>query len=199
MKFNYEFSDLKKAKRVAANLSLPSDMENISRKNYLEGILLLLANCQNESFGDWNGDERCTREGECEADDDGYKVSIAINCFLYDMGLFDSEMKTWKDFEEIDETWKFDDKIELFEKYFNVGDYASLKNGLSIYHPLDGSTDRKLLTEESIRRINQLEAERFEKMSEREQFYDMFPDGYIGDGVYVSDIEYLLDENDEEC
>ena len=44
MKFNYEFSDLEKAKRVAANLSLPSDMEDVSRKNFLEGILLLFAN-----------------------------------------------------------------------------------------------------------------------------------------------------------
>lgn len=200
MKFNYEFSDLEKAKRVAANLSLPSDMEDISRKNYLEGVLLLLANWQNESFGDWNGDESCSREGECEADSDGFKISHAINTFLYDMGLFDSEIKTWKDLEELGETWTFDDKIELFEKYFKVSNYTSLKNGLSISGPYcDGSTDRKLLTKESIREIDQLEAERFEKMSEREQFYDMFPDGYIGDGVYVSDIEHLLDENDEEC
>lgn len=196
MKFNYEFSDLEKAKRVAANLSLPSDIEQISRTNYLEGILLLLANYQSESFGDWNGDERCTREGECEADDDGYKVSRAINGFLYDMGLFDSEIKTWKDLEEIGETWTFDDKKELFDKYFKVGDYARLKCGLSISSSYDGSTDRKLLTEESIRKIDRLEAEEFERMSEKEQFYHMFPDGYIGDDVYVSDIEHLLDEEE---
>jgi len=198
MKFNYEFSDLEKAKRVAANLSLPSDMEDVSRKNFLEGILLLFANWQNESFGDWNGDESCSKEGECEADNDGYKISHAINTFLYDIGLFDSEIKTWKDLEELGETWTFDDKVELFEKYFKVSNYASLKDELSIsnYH---GDTKRGLLTKESIRELNQREAEEFGKMSERQQFYQLFPDGYIGDGVYVSDIEHLLDEDDEEC
>lgn len=198
MKFNYEFSDLEKAKRVAANLSLPSDMEDVSRKNFLEGILLLFANWQNESFGDWNGDERCSKEGECEADSDGYKISHAINTFLYDMGLFDSKIKTWKDLEELGETWTFDDKVELFEKYFKVSDYASLKDELSITNYY-GDTNRRLLTKESIRELNQREAEELGKMSERQQFYHLFPDGYIGDGVYVSDIEHLLDEDDEEC
>ena len=146
MKFNYEFSDLEKAKKVAAKLSWPSDMGDISRINFLEGILVLFANWHSESFGDWNGDEGCNREGECEADDDSYKISQAIGSFLYDMGLLDSRIKTWEDLEKCHETWMFDDKIELFEKYFKVSNYASLKDELSIadddgYDPYDYEWD----------------------------------------------------------
>lgn len=156
MKFNYEFSDLEKAKRVAANLSLPKDIGRISRTNSLEGLLILFANWQEESFGDWNGDKSPNREGECEADNDAYEVSQAVNSFLYDMGLFDSEIKTWKDVEEHGESWQFNDKIELFKKYFKISEYSHLKDELKLYDPCTGDIYKELLTEEYIKQLQLL-------------------------------------------
>ena len=190
-KLDYKFEDIEKAWKLAANLQYAMDKhskysgEDLFYVNIAEAFLLLFANWGQEHLPEFGSHTKHSENNEL--------VGHVIDDFLYSIGMCkkqehgDEEYLRSEGFDR--EEWK-----DIKHNYFLKFEYQ-----LPWYHTYDGDINADLfssyLTPKNREDFEKAERERFDSLTQREQFYEMFEDGYIGDGVRVEDLSF--DDDDE--
>ena len=193
-KIDYKFQDMETVKHLAANLIHEVDKFAGSKGGLedstiiVEAFLLLFANLYDDHLS--------TKENE-------YLEESVLEDFLYSIGMcVRKEHGDDEDFvcEDGCEEW-YDTKHNYYlKKEYTLPWY-------DFYDPFErctyGAADEldSYLTPENREAREKMKQEwekedqrRFESLTQREQFYEMFEDGYIGDGVRVEDLSFDDDD-----
>lgn len=185
-KLDYKFEDIEKAWKLAANLQHEmdkySDSEGLLFVNIAEAFLLLFVNWSREHLVDGSHSTHY---------DNNKLINQVMDDFLYSIGICKKEEHGE------DEDFVCEDGCEEWEdikhNYFLKREYH-----LPWHNTYDGDRSPNIfsryLTSKNREDFDKTEGERFNSLTQREQFYEMFEDGYIGDGVRVEDLSFDDDE-----
>lgn len=187
-KLDYKFQDIETARHLAANVihemgKFASSKGGLPHATIAEAFLLL--------FADWCRDHLSNEENK-------YLMDSAINDFLYSIGMcvrkenrFEEDRDEWEEWEDSKHEYFLKKECNLpWEDYYDRDTDCILGAGPDVYS--------SYLTPENREASEKAERERFESLTEREQFYEMFEDGYIGDGVRVEDLSFDDDDKFDE-